>query len=69
MGDGTGGAAGVGLNGADVHIRLADFGFARSWQPHEALSSYVATRWFRAPEVGADFGFDGSCQGVACWGA
>ncbi|PNW72050.1 hypothetical protein CHLRE_16g684400v5 [Chlamydomonas reinhardtii] len=68
VGDGTGGAAGVGLNGADVHIRLADFGFARSWQPHEALSSYVATRWFRAPEilVRGKYSFNSDCWSVGC---
>ncbi|KAG2435726.1 hypothetical protein HXX76_006923 [Chlamydomonas incerta] len=67
-GDGTGGAADVGRNGADVHIRLADFGFARSWQPHEAMSSYVATRWFRAPEilVRGKYGFNSDCWSVGC---
>ncbi|KAG2451297.1 hypothetical protein HYH02_003903 [Chlamydomonas schloesseri] len=68
VGDGAGGVADIGRNGADVHIRLADFGFARSWQPHEALSSYVATRWFRAPEilVRGKYSYNSDCWSVGC---
>lgn len=35
-------------------LRLCDFGFARpinTKQPHAALTDYVATRWYRAPEL------------------
>ncbi len=34
-------------------MKLCDFGFARPW-PHGArpvLSDYVATRWYRSPEL------------------
>jgi cyclin-dependent kinase-like len=33
-------------------LKLCDFGFARSYQPGATdLSDYVATRWYRAPEL------------------
>jgi len=34
-------------------IKLADFGLARVFDPHDAepLSHQVATRWYRAPEL------------------
>ena len=40
-------------------VKLCDFGFARSLAPPgEALTDYVATRWYRAPEllVGDQYG-------------
>lgn len=34
------------------HLKLCDFGFARTHQPGaNDLSDYVATRWYRAPEL------------------
>uniref|UniRef100_A0A674IUB0 Protein kinase domain-containing protein n=1 Tax=Terrapene triunguis TaxID=2587831 RepID=A0A674IUB0_9SAUR len=42
---------------ADCFVKLCDFGLARSLcQIHEdqgspALTEYVATRWYRAPEI------------------
>lgn len=33
-------------------VKLCDFGFARLMaQPGEAYTDYVATRWYRAPEL------------------
>ena len=33
-------------------VKLCDFGFARTLaQPGEAYTDYVATRWYRAPEL------------------
>ena len=40
-------------------VKLCDFGFARTLAPPgEALTDYVATRWYRAPEllVGDQYG-------------
>jgi serine/threonine protein kinase len=51
------------LVNSDCHVKLADFGLARSveslnkpagsgMQPtHPILTDYVATRWYRAPEI------------------
>ncbi|KAG2501696.1 hypothetical protein HYH03_000198 [Edaphochlamys debaryana] len=67
-GDGAGGQMDLAPNGANVFVRLADFGFARSWTPGEGLSSYVATRWFRAPEilVRSRYGYNSDCWSVGC---
>jgi len=33
-------------------VKLCDFGFARTLaQPGESYTDYVATRWYRAPEL------------------
>jgi cyclin-dependent kinase-like len=35
-------------------VRLCDFGFARCLPPagsHKTMTPYVATRWYRAPEL------------------
>ena len=32
-------------------IKLCDFGFARMISPGENYTDYVATRWYRAPEL------------------
>ena len=32
-------------------IKLCDFGFARFVSPSESCTDYVATRWYRAPEL------------------
>merc|ERR1719284_2126960 len=39
------------INPADNALRLCDFGFARSVQGDALLTDYVATRWYRAPEL------------------
>lgn len=33
------------------HAKLCDFGFARTAKPGEELTDYVATRWYRSPEL------------------
>lgn len=35
----------------DCIVKLCDFGFARSLSPGQQLTDYVATRWYRAPEL------------------
>lgn len=43
----------------DLKLKLCDFGFTRVLHPNEeALTDYVATRWYRPPEllVGEDYG-------------
>lgn len=32
-------------------VKLCDFGFARTYTPGENFTDYVATRWYRAPEL------------------
>lgn len=43
------------LLNADCHIKLCDFGLCRSLHesegPNPVLTDYVATRWYRAPEI------------------
>lgn len=39
------------INPADNALRLCDFGFARTVTPDAQLTDYVATRWYRAPEL------------------
>ncbi|KPJ16977.1 Cyclin-dependent kinase-like 1 [Papilio machaon] len=36
---------------ADGVVKLCDFGFARMISPGESYTDYVATRWYRAPEL------------------
>lgn len=36
-------------------IKLCDFGFARMLSPGENYTEYVATRWYRAPELLVNF--------------
>eukprot|EP00884_Botryococcus_braunii_P012846 jgi/Botrbrau1/21562/Bobra.174_2s0061.2 len=36
---------------ADSVLKIADFGFARYLDKHSERSEYVATRWYRAPEL------------------
>ena len=35
------------------HLKICDFGFARTITPknHHKYTDYVATRWYRAPEL------------------
>ena len=35
----------------DCVVKLCDFGFARTLSPGENYTDYVATRWYRAPEL------------------
>lgn len=35
----------------DWHLRICDFGLARSTKRGFALTEYVVTRWYRAPEI------------------
>src|SRR5438445_595608 len=35
----------------DCIVKLCDFGFARTINPGENYTDYVATRWYRAPEL------------------
>lgn len=35
----------------DCVVKLCDFGFARTLNPNENYTDYVATRWYRAPEL------------------
>ncbi|CAK73708.1 unnamed protein product (macronuclear) [Paramecium tetraurelia] len=35
----------------DLNLKLCDFGFARTIQSQEQLTDYVATRWYRSPEL------------------
>jgi serine/threonine protein kinase len=51
---------------ADCTIKLADFGLARvmtgnPWSKQLAITDYVTTRWYRAPEVLAGW----SCYGYS----
>ena len=40
------------LVSAEGMIKLCDFGFARTLvQPTDTMTDYVATRWYRAPEL------------------
>ncbi|KAK2707707.1 cyclin-dependent kinase-like 1 [Artemia franciscana] len=35
----------------DGVVKLCDFGFARNLSPNESYTDYVATRWYRSPEL------------------
>lgn len=39
------------LSFQDGVVKLCDFGFARMISPGENYTDYVATRWYRAPEL------------------
>mmetsp|Transcript_90540 Transcript_90540/g.157054 ORF Transcript_90540/g.157054 Transcript_90540/m.157054 type:complete len:887 (+) Transcript_90540:196-2856(+) len=39
------------INPIDNALRLCDFGFARTMTTDQPLTDYVATRWYRAPEL------------------
>jgi len=40
------------LVSGDGVVKLCDFGFARTLsEPDDTLTEYVATRWYRAPEL------------------
>lgn len=55
-------------NDAEV-IKLCDFGFARFLpENHENLTEYVATRWYRSPEllVGDRYGKPADIWALGC---
>jgi len=55
------------LIGADQKMKLCDFGFARTLpQRGAALTDYVATRWYRAPEL--LLGWEQNGQGHTAYG-
>lgn len=39
------------INVREQQLKLCDFGFARTYTGNTNLSDYVATRWYRAPEL------------------
>jgi cyclin-dependent kinase-like len=39
------------INLKNKSLKLCDFGFARQVEKHDELTDYVATRWYRAPEL------------------
>eukprot|EP00051_Salpingoeca_urceolata_P006059 m.80509 g.80509 ORF g.80509 m.80509 type:complete len:449 (+) comp14665_c0_seq6:1040-2386(+) len=40
----------------DCDLKILDFGLARSNQPDGGMTGYVATRWYRAPEIMLNWG-------------
>jgi cyclin-dependent kinase-like len=44
------------INPSDYALRLCDFGFARTMTTDSPLTDYVATRWYRAPELAGLYG-------------
>ncbi|KAG4067610.1 hypothetical protein HA402_005382 [Bradysia odoriphaga] len=49
-------------------IKLCDFGFARPYTENETFTDYVATRWYRSPEllVGDGYGKEVDIWAVGC---
>jgi cyclin-dependent kinase-like len=57
------------LVGKDQRLKICDFGFARQMKEGtEALTDYVATRWYRPPEllVGGVYGKEIDIWAVGC---
>ena len=59
------------LVNVDKHLKLCDFGFARSIPEQTAadLTDYVATRWYRSPELllsAPDYGKPVDMWAIAC---
>jgi len=54
------------VNSADGSLRLCDFGSACNTSSKQVLTDYVATRWYRAPELLVRFNNYG--PGVDIWG-
>ena len=40
------------------NLKLCDFGFSRTVTPNDILTDYVATRWYRAPELLVGYPYD-----------
>lgn len=57
------------INPTDNALRLCDFGFARTMSADQPLTDYVATRWYRAPELllgSTRYGKDVDIWAVGC---
>ncbi len=57
------------LVGDKNQLKICDFGFARQMgRSEEVLTDYVATRWYRAPEllVGAKYGKEVDIWAIGC---
>lgn len=57
------------INPTDNALRLCDFGFARTMTGDSVLTDYVATRWYRAPELllgSTRYGKDVDIWAVGC---
>merc|ERR1719284_1483189 len=57
------------INPNDNSLRLCDFGFARSMTCESPLTDYVATRWYRSPELllgSTDYGKDVDVWALGC---
>ena len=54
----------------DLRLKICDFGFARQFKAEreDSVTDYVATRWYRPPEllVGGDYGKEIDMWAVAC---
>eukprot|EP01006_Ploeotia_vitrea_P030840 TRINITY_DN63159_c0_g1_i2.p1 TRINITY_DN63159_c0_g1~~TRINITY_DN63159_c0_g1_i2.p1 ORF type:complete len:533 (-),score=51.53 TRINITY_DN63159_c0_g1_i2:58-1656(-) len=48
------------VNKAQEQAYLCDFGCARKWRARLAMTLYIATRWYRAPELILGYEYDGS---------
>lgn len=50
------------------NLKLCDFGFARNINPSDVLTDYVATRWYRAPEllVGSNYDVSVDMWAIGC---
>lgn len=54
---------------AEAALKICDFGFARTLGSARNLTEYVATRWYRAPELllGSDsYGKEVDCWAIGC---
>ena len=57
------------VNTKNNSLKLCDFGFARSIGQAENLTDYVATRWYRAPELllgSTNYGFGVDMWAIGC---
>lgn len=57
------------ISPSDYALRLCDFGFARTMTSDAPLTDYVATRWYRAPELllgSTDYGKDVDIWALGC---
>ena len=57
------------VNTKNNSLKLCDFGFARSLGQGENLTDYVATRWYRAPELllgSTNYGFGVDMWAIGC---
>ena len=57
------------VNTKNNSLKLCDFGFARLLGQSEDLTDYVATRWYRAPELllgSTNYGFGVDMWAIGC---